>query len=144
MTTPEVANVLSSVDDAADDIITFLREFLAFKTEVQDPEAAHYLDEADRCTKPGQLGLILRREGLYSSHISVWRRWRRRACPEHPESQKPPTESQRKHELARLQRENTRLQLKLEHAEKLLSLQKKLADMMEAIEPTDGNEGSSA
>lgn len=49
MTTPEVANVLSSVDDAADDIITFLREFLAFKTEVQDPEAAHYLDEADRC-----------------------------------------------------------------------------------------------
>ena len=33
------------------------------------------LDEADRCTKPGQLGLILRREGLYSSHISVWRRW---------------------------------------------------------------------
>lgn len=102
------------------------------------------LDEADQCTKPGELGLILRREGLYSSHISVWRRWRRRACPEHPESRKPPTESQRQHEVARLQRENTRLQLKLEHAEKLLSLQKRLADMMEAIEPTDGSEGSSA
>ena len=49
-----------------------------------------------------------------------------------------------KHENARLQRENVRLQLKLEHAEKLLSLQKKLADMMEAIEPNDANEGSSA
>jgi len=102
------------------------------------------LDEADRCTKPGELGLLLRREGLYSSHLSVWRRWRRHAHPAHPESQKPPTDSQLKHELARSQRENARLQLKLEHAEKLLALQKKLADMMEAIEPTNENEGSSA
>jgi len=105
------------------------------------------LDEADRCTERGQLGLLLRREGLYSSHLSVWRRWRRRAHPEHPESRKPPTESQIRHENARLQRENVRLQLKLEHAEKLLSLQKKLADMMEAIEtpgPNDANEGSLA
>ena len=100
------------------------------------------LEEADRCTEPGQLGLLLRREGLYSSHLSVWRRWRRRARPEHPESRKPPTESQLKHELARVQRENTRLQLKLEHAEKLLTLQKKLADMMEATEPADTSEGS--
>ena len=100
------------------------------------------LEEADRCTEPGQLGLLLRREGLYSSHLSAWRRWRRRARPEHPESRKPPTESQLKHELARIQRENTRLQLKLEHAEKLLALQKKLADMMEATEPADTSEGS--
>ena len=102
------------------------------------------LDEADRCTRPGELGLLLRREGLYSSHVAGWRRWRRRTHPEHPESRKPPTDSQMKHELARVQRENVRLQLKLEHAEKLLSLQKKLADMMEAIEPNDANEGSSA
>ena len=102
------------------------------------------LDEADRCSKHGELGLLLRREGLYSSHLAEWRRWRRRRHPEHPESKKPATDSQMKHENARLQRENLRLQLKLEHAEKLLSLQKKLADMMEAIEPTDGNEGSSA
>ena len=102
------------------------------------------LDEADRCQRPGELGLLLRREGLYSSHLSAWRRWRRRAHPEHPESKKPPTDSQRKHELARLQRENTRLQLKLEHAEKLLALQKKLADMMEAIEPADTDDENSA
>ena len=85
------------------------------------------LDEADRCTKPGELGLLLRREGLYSSHLAAWRRWRRRAHPEHPESQKPPTESQLRHELARSQRENARLRLKLEHAEKLAALQKKVA-----------------
>ena len=102
------------------------------------------LDEADRCTRHGELGLLLRREGLYSSHLAAWRRWRRRAHPEHPESKKPPTESQIKHENARLQRQITRLQLKLEHAEKLLALQKKLADMMEAIEPAGGNERNSA
>jgi len=105
------------------------------------------LDEADRCSMHGELGLLLRREGLYSSHLAAWRRWRRRHHPEHPESKKPATDSQIKHENARLHRENVRLQLKLEHAEKLLSLQKKLADMMEAIETpgsNDANEGSSA
>lgn len=97
------------------------------------------LEEADRCKRPGELGLLLRREGLYSSHLSVWRRWRRRECPDHPESRKPPTESQLRHEVQRLQRENARLQLKLEHSEKLLALQKKLADLMESIEPNEGS-----
>lgn len=101
------------------------------------------LDEADRCSK-GELGLLLRREGLYSSHLASWRRWRRRVHPEHPESKKPPTESQLRHELASSRREIARLRLKLEHSEKLLALQKKLADMMEAIEPAGGSEGSSA
>ena len=100
------------------------------------------LDEADRC-KPGELGLLLRREGLYSSHLAVWRRWRRHAVPRHPESCKPATESQLRHEIARLQQENVRLQLKLEHSDKLLALQKKLADMIEAIQPTNANDGRS-
>jgi transposase-like protein len=101
------------------------------------------LEEADGCTKPGELGLLLRREGLYSSHLAAWRRWRRRAHPEHPASQKPPTESQLRHELARVQRENARLQLKLEHAEKLAALQKKFTEMLEAQE-RDEIDGSSA
>ena len=92
------------------------------------------LEEADRCTKPGELGLLLRREGLYSSHLAEWRRWRRRKYPEDPQSQKPATESQLRHELARSQRENARLRLKLEHAEKLAALQKKFTEMLEAQE----------
>ena len=35
------------------------------------------LDEADRCTEPGQVGQLLRREGLYSSHLANWRRQRK-------------------------------------------------------------------
>ena len=34
------------------------------------------LREADRCTEPGQLGALLRREGLYSSHLNTWRQQR--------------------------------------------------------------------
>jgi acetylornithine deacetylase/succinyl-diaminopimelate desuccinylase family protein len=41
--------VLSAVDGAEDEIVTFLQEFLGFRTESQNPEAAHFLDEADRC-----------------------------------------------------------------------------------------------
>ena len=99
------------------------------------------LKEADRCSKPGELGLLLRREGLYSSHLSAWRLWRRRRYPQHPESQKPATESQLKHDVARLERENARLRLKLEHAEKLAALQKKFTEMLEASE-SDEIDGS--
>ena len=114
----------------------------AKRRRYSDAYRLRILEEAERSTKHGELGLLLRREGLYSSHLASWRRWRRRAHPEHPESKKPPTESQLRHELARTKRENARLQLKLEHAEKLLALQKKLADMMEAIEPAGENEGN--
>ena len=115
----------------------------ARRRRFSDAYRLRILEEADGCGK-GELGLLLRREGLYSSHLAAWRRWSRRAHPELPASKKPPTESQLRHELARARRESTRLQLKLEHSEKLLALQKKLADMMEAIEPAGESDGSSA
>lgn len=110
-----------------------------FSTE----EKLRILELADRCTKHGELGLLLRREGIFSSHLTEWRRWRRRQFPQHPAAQAPATESQLRHELARVQRENTRLRMKLEHAERLASLQKKFAEMLEAQEH-DANDGSSA
>ncbi len=101
----------------------------------------HILEEVERCTKPGEIGLLLRREGIYASHLTSWRVWRRRAHPEHPQSKKPPTESQMKQELARQQREIQRLRLKLDHTEKLVALQKKFADLLEArgIAENNGN-----
>ena len=35
------------------------------------------IEEADRCTRPGEVGRLLRREGLYTSHLSAWRKARR-------------------------------------------------------------------
>ncbi len=113
-----------------------------------DTEKLRILEAADRCSRPGELGLLLRREGIYSSHLATWRRWRRRVHPGMPQSQQPPTESQLRHDKARLEREVVRLRLKLEHADKLLALQKKMADMMEALDRRDqgsgGSEGRSA
>ncbi len=101
------------------------------------------LEEADRCEKPGEIGLLLRSEGLYASHLTSWRAWRRRAHPEQPQSKKPPTESPMKQELVRKQREIERLRLKLDHTEKLVALQKKFADLLEARGIAE-NDGSSA
>ena len=42
------------------------------------------LREADRCRKPGEIGALLRREGLYSSQLSVWRAARERGCQSRP------------------------------------------------------------
>jgi transposase-like protein len=38
----------------------------------------HILQEAEACTRPGEVGALLRREGLYSSHLTTWRQQRRR------------------------------------------------------------------
>ena len=46
------------------------------------------LEEADRCTQPGEIGRLLRREGLYSSHLSVWRKARRNGSLKAPDTEK--------------------------------------------------------
>ncbi len=42
------------------------------------PPILRILEEADRCTEPGEVGRLLRREGLYSSHLTAWRKARRK------------------------------------------------------------------
>ena len=93
---------------------------------------------AEACESPGQIGLLLRREGLYSSHLTSWRRWRRTYMTD-PNSTKQ-TSKELRNENARLKRENVRLQLKLKRAEGLLELQKKLAEMMDRPNEDDATE----
>jgi hypothetical protein len=80
------------------------------------------LEEIDRAG-PGETGLILRREGLYSSHLSNWRRWRRDMGGK---KSKKKTDDKNA-ELKRLEKENAKLKLKLAKAEAMLELQKKAA-----------------
>ena len=97
-------------------------------------EKLRIVQAADHCTKPGELGLLLRREGLFSSHLANWRRLRLRVHLTLAPKNKLQTDSQIRHEKQRLERENARLHLKLEHAEKLLALQKKMADILDEID----------
>ena len=89
---------------------------------------------ADRCTKPGEIGALLRREGLYSSLLTTWRAARERGELEGLSPKKrgpkatPPDPRDKK--LAEQEREITRLRKRAERAEALVELQKKVAALL--------------
>jgi transposase len=101
------------------------------------------LREADRCGEPGQIGALLRREGLYWSHLSKWRQQRdegtlaglaskrrgRKASPDAPLLA----------ENERLRRENRRLTTKLRQAETIIEVQKKLSEILGIPLPPQSN-----
>jgi transposase-like protein len=94
----------------------------------------HVLRQADACRDRGGVGALLRREGLYSSHLTTWRRQRdagilsglkpkprgRKANPIHPLQ----TENEQ------LRKENNRLQKRLKQAELIIEVQKKISQML--------------
>ena len=92
------------------------------------------LQEADSCTKSGELGALLRREGLYSSHLAAWRAARARGeltglSPRKrgPKAKVPAADAKR---ILQLERENRRLRARAERAEALVELQKKVAALL--------------
>lgn len=92
------------------------------------------LQEADACTTPGAVGALLRREGLYSSHLVEWRRARARgeaaALAPKKRGRKPRPVDPQERKLAELQRQVARLTARAERAEALVELQKKLAALL--------------
>jgi transposase len=89
------------------------------------------LKEADACKKRGALGALLRREGLYSSHLVNWRRQREQGELVAGRARKrgpvPKAVDPRVHAL---EVENRRLQRKLARAETIITLQKKVAEIL--------------
>ena len=83
------------------------------------------LEEIDGAREAGEVGAILRREGLYSQLISKWRAQRRAGFP--GTGQRGPQANPQASEVARLQRENERLRAKLERAETIIEVQKKVS-----------------
>ena len=84
--------------------------------------------EAEHCTKPGEIGELLRREGLYSSHLAAWRAARARgelsglvARKRGPKAKQPDPNAKR---ILQLEREVRRLRARAERAEALVDLQK--------------------
>ena len=84
------------------------------------------VQEADRCAERGQVGALLRREGLYSSQLSEWRQQRAKGQLDALSSQQRGRKAQHPSEVevARLQRENERLRARLEQAELIIDVQK--------------------
>jgi len=115
-------------------------------TDIPDPEVVpkakrrkfsveykrRILEEADHSTEPGQIGALLRREGLYSSHLSTWRRQRDQGLVQalSPKKRGRKRKDELEREVSRLQRENERLQANLEQAEMIIEVQKKLSQLL--------------
>ena len=99
------------------------------------------LRELDECTGKGEAGAILRREGLYSSLISKWREQREQGSLNGLGGQRRgPKVDPNAAELARLQRENKRLKEKLERAELIIDVQKKVARLIGETPPLPSEE----
>ena len=93
------------------------------------------LEEADVCkASPGAMGALLRREGLYSSHLTTWRKQREKgelnglAPKKRGRKAKPINPLTRK--VRELESETRRLQKQLDRAETIISFQKKLSEML--------------
>ena len=97
-------------------------------------EKLRILEEAEACTEPGEIGALLRREGIYSSYVSRWRQLRDRgqltALGSQQRGPRPATDAALVREVARLQRENERLLARLEQAEAIIEVQKKLSQLL--------------
>src|SRR6478672_9749568 len=97
-------------------------------------EKLRILTAADACTQPGQIGALLRREGLYSSHLAKWRRLRAagqlQALAPQPRGPKPPAPDPLVEELAQLRNQNAHLLARLAQAELIIDVQKKVAQLL--------------
>lgn len=113
-------------DPEVSEKVTFRRYPAAYKLKI--------LREADRCTKPGETGALLRREGLYSSLLCSWRRQRAAGESNGLAGKKPGRSDAPRGKLAAevklLRRENRRLEGKLRRAEVVLDIQKKASELL--------------
>jgi transposase len=98
------------------------------------------LQEADECSN-GEIGALLRREGLYSSHLTTWRRQREAGQLKGLEPRKRgPKPDPQAEELKRLRHENERLRVRLQQAEAIIDAQKKLAQLFSPNASSEDNE----
>jgi hypothetical protein len=96
--------------------------------------------EADGCKTPGAAGALLRREGLYSSHLATWRAARDRGELVGPAKKRGPTPQiadLRDKEIAELEREAARWRKRAERAEALVAVQEKLAALVGTLPDVD-------
>ena len=97
------------------------------------------LQAADRCTRPGEIGALMRREGVYSSSLSTWRRQREAAdlAALAPQQRGPKADAGRADalQIAQLTRDNDKLKSQLDKALLVIEVQKKVGALLALLEP---------
>ena len=133
MTAPALASIAVIPHDSAVSPTPNRRRFTAaYKMKV--------LEEIDRCSQHGEIGALLRREGLYSSQLAAWRRARAqsnlatRAALHQRRGPKPKLADSSKKKIAELERELARAVKRAERAEALVAVQKKVAALLSQMD----------
>ena len=92
------------------------------------------LNEAEQCLQPGEIGALLRREGLYSSHLTTWRRQREegalQALNPRKRGRKGKPKDPSAERITQLEKENQRLKSRLRKAEIIIEAQKKISEIL--------------
>jgi transposase len=101
------------------------------------------LEEADACTRPGEVGELLRREGLYTSHLTYWRKQRKDgALKELGQSRGRKPADRRDREITELRRRAERAEAELEKARKVIEIQGNVSALLEQMLGTEGESAS--
>lgn len=102
--------------------------------------------EADRCMAPGDVGALLRREGLYSSHLVAWRRLRDRgALTPSADAKRGPRaspENPLRAENEQLRRRVAKLEAELDQSRAIIDVQKKVAALFAVLPPAAPRDGA--
>lgn len=99
------------------------------------------VEEADACTQPGEIGALLRREGLYSSHLVDWRREYRTGAAQGLSGRRrgPKGKDPLVRQKEELEGQVARLQQRLRQAERIIEIQKKVSELL-GIPLTEGSD----
>jgi len=101
------------------------------------------LQKADACTEPGQIGELLRREGLYTSHLTYWRKQRKDgALKELGQSRGRKPADKRDGEIAQLKRKLEHAEAELVKARRVISIQGNVSALLEQMLGTESGSGS--
>lgn len=123
--------------DAGGEVVPHAR-----RRQFSNADKRRILEAADRCTRPGEVGALMRREGVYSSSLSTWRRQREVAdlAALAPQKRGPKLPANRAQELqiVQLTRERDGLKRELDKAMLVIDVQKKLATLLGTLSDDKG------
>ena len=109
----------------------------ARRRQFSNADKRRILEAADRCTRPGEVGALMRQEGVYSSSLSTWRRQREAgdlaALAPQKRGPKIPANRAEMLQIARLTRERDGLRHELDKAMLVIGVQKKLATLLDTL-----------
>ena len=124
--------------DASAEVVPHAR-----RRQFSNADKRRILDAAERCTRPGEIGALMRREGVYSSSLSTWRRQREAtdlaALAPQKRGPKIPANRAETLQIAQLTRERDGLKRELDKAMLVIEVQKKLATLLGTLSDDKGD-----